>query len=80
MITCGIDIGKGKHAVALLDESGRDIGQARFYDNTRDGAEKLLERLRGLSDLASVHIGMESTGNYWRAFHDYLQKAGCKVE
>ena len=80
MITCGIDIGKGRHAVALLDESGREIGQAKFYDNTREGAEKLLERLRGLSDLASVHIGMESTGNYWRAFHDYLQKAGCRVD
>ena len=66
MITCGIDIGKGKHAVAMLDESGREIGQAKFYDNTREGAEKLLERLRGLSDLASVHIGMESTGNYCR--------------
>ena len=80
MITCGIDIGKGRHAVALLDESGREIGQARFYDNTRQGAEKLLERLRGLSGLSSVHVGMESTGNYWRAFHDHLAKAGCKVD
>ena len=80
MITCGIDIGKGRHAAALLDESGREIGQAKFYDNTRQGAEKLLERLRGLSDLASVRVGMESTGNYWRAFYDHLTKAGCRVD
>ena len=80
MITCGIDIGKGRHAVALLDESGREIGQAKFYDNSRQGAEKLLGCLRGHVDLASVRVGMESTGNYWRAFHDYLAKAGCKVD
>lgn len=79
MITCGIDIGKGKHAAALLDESGREIGQAKFYNNTRQGAEKLLERLRTHSDLASVRVGMESTGNYWRAFYDHLTKAGCQV-
>lgn len=80
MITCGIDIGKGRHAVALLDESGREIGKAGFYDNTRQGVEKLLQRLRELADLSSVHVGMESTGNYWRAFHDYLAKAGCRVD
>ena len=80
MITCGIDIGKGKHAAALLDESGREIGQAKFYDNTRQGAEKLLERLRTHSDLAAVRVGMESTGNYWRAFYDHLTKAGCRVD
>ena len=43
MITCGIDIGKGKHAVAVIDESGRQLVRTRFYDNTKAGAEKMLD-------------------------------------
>ena len=80
MITCGIDIGKGKHAVAIIDELGRQLVRTRFYDNTRAGAEKLMEELARHAEPAQVHVGMESTGNYWRAYYDFLSKKGCVVD
>ena len=80
MITCGIDIGKGKHAVAIIDELGRQLVRTRFYDNTMAGAEKLMEELARHAEPAQVHVGMESTGNYWRAYYDFLSKKGCVVD
>ena len=80
MITCGIDIGKGRHAAAILDDKGHELGSARFYDNTREGAEALLKALARHASPGETHVGMESTGCYWRAFHDVLVKAGCEVD
>ena len=80
MITCGIDIGKGKHAVAVIDELGHQLVRTRFYDNTRAGAEKLMEELSRHAEPAQIHVGMESTGSYWRAYYDFLSKRGCAVD
>ena len=80
MITCGIDIGKGKHAVAVIDESGRQLVRTRFYDNTKAGAEKMLAELLSHAEPSQIHVGMESTGNYWRAYYDFLTDRGCVVD
>lgn len=80
MITCGIDIGKGKHAVAIVDEHGRQVVRTRFYGNTRTDADKLLAELLRHAEPAQIHVGMESTGSYWRAYYDFLTKAGCTVD
>ena len=64
MITCGIDIGKGKHAVAVIDESGRQLVRTRFHDNTKAGAERMLAELLRHAEPSQIHVGMESTGNY----------------
>ena len=80
MITCGIDIGKGRHAAAILDDRGHELGKARFYDNTREGAESLLKALSRFATPRDTRVGMESTGCYWRAFRDVLVKAGCQVD
>ena len=80
MITCGIDIGKCKHAVAILDEHGKELCKAKFYDNTKADADKLLEELLKHATPDQIRVGMESTGTFWRAYHDYLDKAGCNVE
>ena len=80
MITCGIDIGKGKHAVAVIDESGRQLVRTRFYDNTKAGAERMLAELLRHAEPSQIHVGMESTGNYWRAYYDFLKGRGCVVD
>ena len=80
MITCGIDIGKGKHAVAVIDESGRQLVRTRFYDNTKAGAERMLAELLRHAEPSQIHVGMESTGNYWRAYYDFLKGRECVVD
>lgn len=80
MITCGIDIGKGRHAVSVLDGNGRELMRPRFYDNTGKGAAELLADLSKFAPPAETHVGMESTGSYWRGFCDALAKAGCAVD
>ena len=81
MIAVGIDIGKGKHAVAVIDEVGRPLCRSAFYDNNRSGAGKLLAALRGVAPPSDdTRIGMEATGGYWFALHDFLVKAGYRVD
>ena len=81
MIAIGIDIGKGKHAVAVIDEVGRPLCKSAFYDNNRAGAEKLLAALRVVAPPSGgTRIGMEATGGYWFALHDFLVKAGYRVD
>lgn len=79
MIAVGIDIGKNKHAAAVVDESGRQISRPAFYANDREGAQKLLGVLSKVAPPEDSHIGMEATGNYWIAFHDFLVGAGYRV-
>lgn len=80
MIAIGIDIGKGKHAAAAVDESGRQIAKPSFYENNREGAEKLLGTLAKVAPPEKSRVGMEATGNYWFAFHDFLVAAGYQVD
>ena len=80
MITCGIDIGKDKHAVAIIDEHGKELCKPKFYNNTKADADKLIAELKKYGELHQIQIGMESTGTYWFAYHDYLANAGCSVE
>lgn len=80
MITVGIDIGKEKHAAAILDANGRRLVKTNFYPNTREGADRLLKAMEQFAPPCETHAGMESTGSYWAAFHSYLVKAGCRVD
>lgn len=81
MIAIGIDIGKGKHAAAVVDGLGKPLCNSAFYENNREGAEKLLAALATVAPPSDdTRIGMEATGGYWFAFHDFLVKAGYRVD
>ena len=80
MIAIGIDIGKGRHAAAVVDETGRLVAAPAFYENNREGAEKLLAALAEAAPPGKSRVGMEATGNYWIAFHDFLAEAGYHVD
>ena len=79
MIAIGIDIGKGKHAAAVIDDAGRQLCRPAFYNNDREGAEKLVAALAKIAPPTEARIGMEATGNYWLPFHDFLVEAGYAV-
>jgi len=74
MFYCGIDIGKRKHAVALLDERGKPHKAVFTIENTRAGLDVLVDELRKLGDEAVV--GLEATGHYWLALYDGLSRQG----
>ena len=46
MYYIGIDIAKFKHAVYICDSNGEIINSGEYFDNTRDGLNKLLRSLK----------------------------------
>ena len=80
MIAVGIDIGKEKHAAAILDAGGRPLAKPAFFDNTHDGARKLWALIARHAGGDTVRVGMEATGNCWKPFHDFLAARGAEVD
>jgi len=80
MIAIGIDIGKAKHAVAVVDETGKQLCKPAFYGNSREGAQKALAALARIAPPEKSRVGMEATGNYWYPFHDFLVEAGYRID
>lgn len=80
MIAVGIDIGKAKHAAAIIDEHGRQLAKPTFYTADRKGAERLLAEIRRHASPQDAVVGMEATGNYGRGFQDFFAEAGCRID
>ncbi len=80
MTAVGIDIGKGRHALAVVDEIGKPLCKSTFYENNREETEKMLAVLAKLAPRETSRIGMEATGNYWFPIHDFLVRAGYRVD
>lgn len=75
--SCGIDVAKRKHAVAILNERGQ-VHKAVFeVENTQAGLTFLTETLQQLG--GEVSIGLEATGHYWLSLYDVLTKNGFSV-
>jgi transposase len=70
----GIDVGNESHSVAVAP--GRDPEPVREYGSWTKGLEQMVEWLKscGVKDVV-----MQSTGVYWIAVYDVLEKAGFKV-
>ena len=77
MIYCGIDVGKHKHAAAILDERGQSQKPVFSFENTQAGLDFLVDALKRLND--EVLIGLEATGHYWLALYDGLTRQGYGV-
>ena len=75
-IFCGIDIGKRRHAVAILDSQEQVLLSPRYINNDRPGLQRLVELLKTAAGRRAVIVGMEATGHYWYALHDHLRQAG----
>ena len=69
----GIDVSKGCHTAAAVDEEGqlclKDLG---FADDAA-GYGKLLEALARLREVSSLHVCLEATGNYGHRLADFLR-------
>lgn len=72
----GIDVGKGRHVVAILDEQGR-LPKAPFTFAEDDRGFAALTSRLGLPD--GLTIAMEATGHYWRNLALWLKDQGYQV-
>lgn len=72
----GIDIGKLKHVVALVDDDGRVIRKPLSFPESEAGFARLAECL-GLQD--GVRVGLEATGHYWHNVYLWLVDQGYQV-
>jgi transposase len=75
-ITGGVDTHNDTHTAAVLDATGRLLGQRQF-PATPAGYAQLLAWLRGHGELDK--IGVEGTGAYGAGLARYLQTAGVKL-
>ncbi|HET8630572.1 MAG TPA: IS110 family transposase [Thermomicrobiales bacterium] len=72
----GIDIGRHRHAVCLLDQAGGRVGQPFTIPNDRAGATALVERVAGLAPAYDdLQVGMEATGICWHHLYRTLARA-----
>jgi len=73
----GIDIGKFKHAVAIITESKHLLGSVFEISETAAGYQQLLAKLKYLTrqyQTGEFRIGMEATGDYWKNLYHFLSR------
>jgi transposase len=70
MYYCGIDVGKRKHAVVILNDRGHIQRSVFEIENTKDGLNRLLKELEPFGD--QVQVGLEATGHYWLSLYEVL--------
>ncbi len=72
----GIDIGKGRHVVAVVDDQGRAAKRPMTFVESAPGFKSLAERLGPPDDLK---VAMEATGHYWCNLARWLKDQGYQV-
>ena len=73
----GIDIGKFKHAVAIVNESKQVLGKVFEVAESQAGYQQLLSKLEQLAhqyQTREFRIGMEATGDYWKNLYHFLTR------
>lgn len=78
-LIAGIDIGKRKHYLRFINQRGYELGKVFSFKNDRNGMEKavdIIEKVKRDNNLSRVVIGIEPSGQYWKAAAYYLQDRG----
>ncbi len=73
----GIDIGKFKHVVAIVNEPKQVLGKVFEVAESRAGYQQLLVKLEQLVrqyQTKEFRIGMEATGDYWKNLYHFLTR------
>ena len=73
----GIDISKLKHDVAIVNDQQKIVTPCFIIKENADGYRSLLQRfdkIKQRSGTEYFHIGMESTGDYWKNLYYFLSK------
>lgn len=75
----GIDIGKERHAVAAIDDTGRVVLGSQLLAADGGGYASLSGLLRKLGPATDVLVGMEATGHYGKLLAHRLRADGWTV-
>ena len=82
----GVDVAKSVHWARFVDYRGVEIGKAMSFQNNRKGFESIVARISEICKMkilrypiATVTIGMEPTGHYWKPFANYVKDTGYRV-
>jgi len=71
----GIDIAKYKHECLVIDESGNSIFESFPFDNSVQGFDFFLLKMKSLPSPNKIKIGFESTGHYADNLKNFLIKS-----
>lgn len=80
MIYVGVDVGKGKHAAAAVNETGQSVMPPRFFTQDAGGFASLCGALAELGGATALIVGMEATGHYWKALRHALAERRYRVD
>lgn len=75
-VIIGADTHKSTHTVAVVSETGQEIG-ARTFDACKDGYEKAYRWVCSLG--VALRAGIEATGSYGAGLCSYLKAQGMEV-
>lgn len=81
-LVVGVDVGKRKHYARFINSRGYELGKVFSFSNDRDGMEKVIntvEKIKIKNNLSKTIIGMEPSGQYWKAMAYYLSSRGHKL-
>lgn len=78
VLYAGIDVGKYKHEITFLSESGEQVGNTLVFDNSQRGMKKLLSQALK-NDPERLIFGLEATWHYWLPLYTQLTAAGYDV-
>jgi len=80
MTYVGVDIAKSKHAAAAVNEAGACVMKPRFFTQDAGGFASLFGALEEQGGAASVVVGMEATGHYWKVLRHALVARQYRVD
>ena len=76
----GIDVGKTRHTAGFVSKTLLERHQrfeacpALAFENSREGFQALIERMRELAPLEHYTVLLEKTGHYHKALQQFLQE------
>ena len=75
VIYTGIDVSKGKHDVAVIDDTQNILTPGFTIRENAAGFQQLLQRLEQIKQrchAAHIYLGLEATGDYWKNLYTFI--------
>lgn len=69
----GVDVSKGRHTAAVVDDAGQLWIKPFAFDDDRAGYASLLAAVNGLPGAGPICVCLEATGNYGHRLGEYLR-------
>ena len=57
----GIDVGKNKHVLCVIDREGKTLLKSQSFANDREGYQRLRQTLKHIGQRRTFLLGMEAT-------------------